>query len=80
MAWGDAMGYMERRARRREWLAQEREWLAREQEAAELRKVERRVRNEPRHEFWHAVWRDARPVLRVVMALMALAVCGAIVF
>jgi hypothetical protein len=69
--WGVAMGYTERRARRREWLA-------REQEAAELRRTERRVRNEPRHEFWHAVWRDARPVLRLVMVLMALAVCGAI--
>ena len=78
--WGVAMGYTERRARRREWLAREREWLAREQEAAELRRTERRVRNEPRHEFWHAVWRDARPVLRLVMVLIALAVCGALAF
>jgi hypothetical protein len=72
------MGYMERRARRREWLALEREWLAQEQEAAERRRAERRARSEPCHEFWHAVWRDARPVLRLVMVLMALAVCGAI--
>jgi hypothetical protein len=74
------MSYMERRARRLEWLAREREWLAREQEAAELRRAERRARNEPRREFWHAVWRDARPVLRLVLVLIALAVCGALAF
>ncbi len=67
------MGYMERRARRREWLAQE-------QEAVERWKAERWARNEPRHELWSAVWRDARPVLRLMMVLMALAVCGAIAF
>ena len=67
------MGYMERRARRREWLAQE-------QEAVERWKAERWARNEPRRELWNSVWREARPVLRVVMPLIALAVCGALVF
>jgi len=67
------MGYKERRAKRREWLAQE-------QEAVERWKAERWARNEPRHQLWNAVWEDARPVMRVVMALIALAVCAAIAF
>jgi hypothetical protein len=73
MTGGFVMGYWERRAKRREWLAQE-------QEAVERWKAERWTRNEPRRELWNSVWREARPVLRVVMPLIALAVCGALVF
>jgi hypothetical protein len=67
------MAYRERRARRQVWLAQE--W-----DALELARAERWARNEPRRKQWHAVWHDARPVLRIMMVLMALAVCGAIAF
>jgi hypothetical protein len=67
------MGYMERRARRREWLAQE-------QEAIERWQMERRARSEPRREVWNEVWHNARPVLRLVTVLLALAVCVAIAF
>jgi hypothetical protein len=67
------MGYIERRARRREWLAQE-------QEAIERWRAERRARNEPRREVWSEVWQNARPVLRVVTVRLALAVCAAIAF
>jgi hypothetical protein len=67
------MGYRQRRARRREWLAQERDVL-------ERARAERWARNEPRRQQWHAVWHEARPVLRIAMVLMALAVCGAIAF
>jgi len=74
------MGYMERRARRREWLAREQAALAWEQEAVERRRAERWTRNEPRRELWNSVWREARPVLRVMMPLIALVVCGALAF
>jgi hypothetical protein len=74
------MGYRERRARRREWLAREQAALAWEQEAVERRKAERWMRNEPRRELWNSVWREARPVLRVMMPLIALVVCGALAF
>ncbi len=67
------MGYLERRARRREWLAQE-------QEAIERWKAERWAHNEPRRELWNDVWENARPVLRWVTVLLALAMCGAIAF
>ena len=74
------MGYRERRARRREWLAREQQALAWEQEEVERRKAERWTRHEPRRELWSSVWREARPVLRVMMPLIALVVCGALAF
>jgi hypothetical protein len=74
------MGYRERRARRREWLAREQEAVERWQAERWARKTERWVRNEPRRELWSSIWREARPVLRVMMPLIALAVCGALVF
>ena len=67
------MGYLERRAKRREWLAQE-------QEAIKYWRAEHRAHNEPRRELWNEVWQNARPVLRVVTVLLALAVCAAIAF
>jgi len=67
------MGHRERRARRREWLAQERD-------ALERRRAERWARNGPRREQWRAVWHNARPALRIMVLLMVLAVCGAIAF
>jgi hypothetical protein len=67
------MGHRERRARRQEWLEQERD-------ALERARAERWAHNEPRRAQRHAMWHDARPVLRIMMVLMALALCGAIAF
>jgi hypothetical protein len=54
--------------------------LAQEQDALERMKAERWARNEPRREQWNAAWQNARPMLRIVMILMTLAVRGAIMF
>ena len=67
------MGYRERRAMRREWLARERD-------ALERSRAERWARNEPRREQWRATWHNVRLALRIMLVLMALAVCGAIAF
>ena len=63
------MAYRERRAKRREWLAQERD-------ALERSRAERWARNEQ----WRATWHNVRLALRIMLVLMVLAVCGAIAF
>jgi hypothetical protein len=68
-----AVGYRERRTKRREWLARERE-------ALERGRAERWARNEPRRQQWRATWHNVRLALRIMLVLMTLAVCGAIAF